>query len=226
MLTWNYKILLSNLPIEYLRHKIIYETTPDDWEKPLDYYSGKKREEVFTEHHSGTKSIAIIFEDQGAPYPPEISNIGNNRIKFIDNYEKWWPTLLPILRRLIDEESITDKEIEGHILKCMLVVLRRGSEIQEHCDLSTSLINCRRVHVPIITNEDVIFTVNGTSVFLEEGTGYEINNQELHSVSNNSPSDRVHLIVDFDLDTPYFTEHTTTDDTVLKESNGRTTNTN
>ena len=203
MITWNYKILRSNLPIDPIKDMVIQDTTPSDWEGVLDYRTGRTRAEVFPEHHSGTKTIPIIFEDQGSPYPPEISNIGNNRIKFITNYEKWWPTILPIIRALVDDESITDKELEGHILKCMLVVLRRGSKVQEHCDLSNSLINCRRVHVPIITNPDVTFTVTGTRVFLEEGTGYEINNQQLHSVENNSPSDRLHLIVDFDLSTPY-----------------------
>jgi hypothetical protein len=215
MITWNYKTFLSNLPIEHLRHQIIHETTPDDWEMPLDYQNGKKREEIFKEHHSGTKSIAIIFESHGSSYPIELEDLGNNKVKYVDNYEKFWPAIIPILRRLVNDESITEGELEEHVLKCMLVVLRRGSEIKEHVDASINLINCRRVHVPIITNEDVIFTVNGTSVFLEEGTGYEINNQELHSVVNNSPSDRVHLIVDFDLSTPYFTEHRVTDDNTM-----------
>jgi quercetin dioxygenase-like cupin family protein len=49
----------------------------------------------------------------------------------------------------------------------------------------------------LITNKDILFTVGNTTKNLKEGEIWEINNQNLHSVQNNSKEERIHLIIDY-----------------------------
>ena len=83
---------------------------------------------------------------------------------------------------IISDQSIQEQKTEN-------------KNIEEHCDFN-ELVLCHRIHIPIITNDQVIFHIDKIPFFLEEGKVYEINNQKLHSVENNSNFDRVHLIID------------------------------
>jgi hypothetical protein len=53
-----------------------------------------------------------------------------------------------------------------------------------------------RLHIPIITGEDVFFEVDGRSYHLEPGRLYYTNVSKPHSVTNNGPIDRVHIVID------------------------------
>lgn len=53
-----------------------------------------------------------------------------------------------------------------------------------------------RLHIPIVTGEDVLFTVANNSYNLEPGFLYYANVSETHSVTNNGPIDRIHLVID------------------------------
>ena len=58
-------------------------------------------------------------------------------------------------------------------------------------------MKCHRIHVPIITNDEVVFSVGGEELNMREGEMWEINNATLHAVENRSEQDRIHLIVDW-----------------------------
>ena len=107
-----------------------------------------------------------------------------------------------ILELLKDElaeiDSIVKTKLPGHEVKrSMLVLLPAGQDVLEHRDSGYHLEKCHRVHVPIITNKEVVFEVFKQVVPMEEGTVVEINNNILHSVTNKSIEDRVHLITDY-----------------------------
>jgi aspartyl/asparaginyl beta-hydroxylase (cupin superfamily) len=51
--------------------------------------------------------------------------------------------------------------------------------------------------LPIITNDEVWFTVGSESINMRPGELYEVNNRRVHSVENKGAEDRVHLILDF-----------------------------
>lgn len=89
---------------------------------------------------------------------------------------------------------------DGEFLKVLLVKLKKNSKIQAHVDSGRSLEICKRTHIGVITNPSVIFTVGGEPKHMKEGDIWEINNQKLHSVSNNSNMDRIHLIIDYLVD--------------------------
>lgn len=84
------------------------------------------------------------------------------------------------------------------IIRAVLVNLPAGKDIPKHLDAGDSLMYAHRCHIPIITNNDVLFTVDNETIVMKQGEIYEINNSKLHSVNNNGNTDRYHLIVDIE----------------------------
>jgi hypothetical protein len=100
----------------------------------------------------------------------------------------------------IDQLNIIYKKLEemfdGFVVRSELINMFKNSSISKHVDGGDMLRICRRVHIPIITNDNVWFTVLEKTINMKEGHCYEINNYAPHSVENNSNFDRVHLIID------------------------------
>lgn len=86
------------------------------------------------------------------------------------------------------------------IIRAVLVNLPAGKDIPKHLDAGDSLMYAHRCHIPIITNDDVLFTVDNETINMKQGEIYEINNSKLHSVDNKGTTDRYHLIVDIEED--------------------------
>lgn len=85
---------------------------------------------------------------------------------------------------------------DGEIAKSMFVKLRAGKNIDEHSDAGLYLSMAKRHHIPIITNDEIWFYVDGLKKNLRQGEIWQIDNSKLHKVENPSNQDRVHLIVD------------------------------
>ena len=64
-------------------------------------------------------------------------------------------------------------------------------------DINTAYHYCHRVHIPLVTNDKVIFTIGGEDRHLKLGEVIEIDNLTEHSVVNNGSTDRIHLLIDF-----------------------------
>ena len=58
-------------------------------------------------------------------------------------------------------------------------------------------MNSRRIHIPLVTTDNVDFTVGGEQRAMREGELWEINNAREHSVVNRGVERRVHLIIDW-----------------------------
>lgn len=75
-----------------------------------------------------------------------------------------------------------------------------GTEIKEHRDayeeVSDLAFNQVRLHIPIITNEHVIFTLNKKNYHLPEGKLIYLNFSKKHFVKNDGNESRVHLVLD------------------------------
>lgn len=78
-----------------------------------------------------------------------------------------------------------------------LMRLGVGSVIKEHRDHD---LDCEsgtvRLHIPVITNEDVDFRLNGERVELMPGTCWYLKLSDPHSVRNDGDEDRIHLVID------------------------------
>ena len=78
-----------------------------------------------------------------------------------------------------------------------LMRLTPGSVIKEHEDNQLSFEDGMvRLHVPVVTNDDVDFRLNGTRVNLAAGSCWYLRLSDPHSVANRGSADRVHLVVD------------------------------
>ena len=117
----------------------------------------------------------------------------------MDKYDFCVDEVAEILRESYGYASI-------HIKSFCLIRLKAGDEIYEHFDdeyddndgtISTAYDYCHRVHIPIITNNSVVFTIGGEDRHLKQGELIEIDNVERHSVVNNGDTDRVHILIDF-----------------------------
>jgi len=91
-----------------------------------------------------------------------------------------------------------------------LNILNPFSVIPEHVDFMTHYEKTTRIHVPIITNEHMVFTfptVNQT-LHMKVGEVVEFNNNILHSGINDKDEYRVHMTFDYaDKDDPYYCDY-------------------
>lgn len=112
--------------------------------------------------------------------------------------------LLPVYKEPLDEIL---SELSCHYdfvdYGAIITNLRAGASIPLHTDNGRIFDQAHRVHVPIMTNADVWFHCGGLILNMLAGHAYEIGNtNHMHGVSNDSPHDRHHLIIDLLKDRP------------------------
>jgi hypothetical protein len=146
------------------------------------------------EVHQNTQSIGLVYD-------PDFRHTHPTRLPALEIFES---ALKPVLWMIADyyEDTSTGQQLIrenslGYFIRATLVRLKAGSGIDAHRDMNFSLTHSHRVHLPLITNDDVYFTVGNETIHMPEGHLYEVNNRRVHSVQNNGAEDRVHLILDF-----------------------------
>lgn len=151
-----------------------------DWDTYTD------RQDRFKAAHGHTKTIPIIFDKS--------FNYDHLRIVPTEHYPLFKEELSKI-EHLIN--SSTNQN--GKIMRALLVKLNVGGSIPPHVDtVGFSLVVCRRIHIPLQTNNECYFTVGTDKRNLKLGEVWEINNdKQMHSVVNFGTTDRIHLIVDW-----------------------------
>ena len=78
-----------------------------------------------------------------------------------------------------------------------LLRLNAGAYIKPHRDFRSGYEDdFFRLHVPIITNSEVNFTLDGQRLRMQPGECWYTNVNYVHSVSNNGSTDRIHLVID------------------------------
>lgn len=78
-----------------------------------------------------------------------------------------------------------------------LLSLSPNSYIKEHTDIASGYEDgFFRIHIPIQTNDKVIFTVNKKPLPMREGECWYANFNRPHFVSNEGKTDRIHLVID------------------------------
>lgn len=87
-----------------------------------------------------------------------------------------------------------------------LMRLTPGSAILEHADPDLSAEDgIARLHVPITTNPDITFLLNGTPVPMAPGELWYVRLSDRHAVTNHGTTDRIHLVIDVTA-TPWLTD--------------------
>jgi translation elongation factor P/translation initiation factor 5A len=172
---WSF-IELSKFKIDEIKKEIL--SYKEEW------LQDQSRQNTYITHKD-TETISLLVSDYnwipGEPLDVDIKH------KF--NLQKAQDEIENIYQKI-------SSNYEGNIVRSEIVKLKSGAKIRKHVDGGAMLQYARRIHIPIITNPQVYFTVNNKKINMEESQGYEINNAMPHSVENNSPIDRVHIIID------------------------------
>lgn len=177
---------IGDIEITELKN-LVLNLTDEHWE---NFSLRQKRYEV----HQHTQSIGLVYD-------PDFRHSHPTRLPTLDMFEA---ELKPVLWMTADhfEETKKGKQLikengVGYFVRATLVRLKAGGSIAEHRDMNFSLTHSHRVHLPIVTNDEVWFSVGSETINMHEGQLYEINNRRLHSVDNKGCDDRIHLILDF-----------------------------
>jgi len=108
-------------------------------------------------------------------------------------YEKYQSIFMPIVNEVTAMYGYANPKHS----RIMLANLSAGGKIISHTDGkldNPSLTYPHKVHVPIKTNPNCMFTVENDSINMLVGEAYEVNNAKPHKVENDGDSDRLHLI--------------------------------
>lgn len=116
---------------------------------------------------------------------------------FVDGLGKDAPFLdTPLLKRCpcisggID--SLSCEKTSVRLLK-----LEKGAVVKEHTDSGLNFEEGEvRLHIPVITHPDVEFYLDGHRLEMNAGECWYINASLPHRLSNPSPADRIHLVID------------------------------
>lgn len=97
---------------------------------------------------------------------------------------------LPYLARVL-------ATFECPIENARLLRLHAGSSIREHTDHALGYQDgLARLHVPVVTNPDVVFFLDGEPVPMRAGECWYLDVNRPHRVDNRSREHRVHLVID------------------------------
>ncbi len=104
-------------------------------------------------------------------------------------WDEWKNVLLPVMTQAARELGYTDYRFP----RVMFARVPAGGDIAGHCDGDASPY-IHKIHVPLVTDEKVLFRVGRQERHLPAGEIVEVNNKRIHGVSNDSATDRIHLI--------------------------------
>lgn len=148
---------------------------------PADKWLESERERLFAVHKDTQSLLLVLFED-----------FKHKKPDYLEPYFELQNELKPVIDYIAGYY-----QNNGFIVRVLLAKLLAGGKIPHHTDAGFSLLNCHRVHIPIITNDEVDFVVGGEEINMQAGEFWEINNGVDHAVENRSDQDRIHIIVDW-----------------------------
>jgi len=138
-----------------------------------------------TRHYEGNWSALPLRSINGKADNIFVSPVENAKYKDTDFLQQ-----SPYLQQVLSHFNCP-------LLGVRLLKLDAGALIKEHRDAELSFENGEiRIHIPVQTNEEVEFCLEGERMQLKEGDCWYMNFNLPHSIHNKSKSDRIHLVVD------------------------------
>jgi len=169
----NFLMIKSNIDLEFIKKKLA--------KIPERSWHNSGREETY-DVHKQTQALLLIHDADFRHYNPTYQEL----------YTQFRKELKPVFDIIAEIYGRN-----GYIVRALFARLEAGGTIDAHTDGLFSLLKCNRIHIPIITNDKIIFKIGGEEKYLREGEMWEINNATLHEVENRSDEDRIHLIIDW-----------------------------
>lgn len=155
-----------------------------------------------------------VWDEENATKPNRFGALDATRhiiFRFVSNFVDWrqsyerplWDEWKALLEPVLAEATADYGYARAEYPRVMLARMAPGGVIHPHRDQNPAAKWPHKIHVPLQTNEDVTFYVDGIGYKLAEGEAVEVNNMGLHAVENRGGADRIHLIFEYyDLDQP------------------------
>lgn len=153
-----------------------HELSEEKWEE----WQHRQKTSRFVNYY--TRTIPFLWTDS-EEFIDTVEVQTMNRDSVVHDYIKPYCTFL-------------ENHYNGDVVRVILIKLKDHGIIRRHTDSHKILIESHRCHIPIITNDNVIFGIGENEYNLKEGIIYEVNNGIQHYVLNNSDQDRIHLLID------------------------------
>ena len=155
-----------------------------------------------------------VWDSEDAGKPNRFGALDATRhiiFRFVSNFLDWresyekplWQEWKPLLEPVLAEATAPYGYAHGAFPRVMLARMAPGGVIHPHRDENPAAKWPHKIHVPLQTNGDVTFYVDGVGHKFAEGEAVEVNNMGVHAVQNRGAADRIHLIFEYyDLDQP------------------------
>ncbi len=148
---------------------------------------GDWTEHFVKQNYDGEWSALPLRAQAGVSHPIQLIYAAPGVTEFVDTV---WRARMPGVSAVIDAFACP-------IRSARLMRLAAGSVIKEHEDLDLDVADgFARIHVPIVTNADVDFRLNGERVAMAPGEAWYLRLADPHSVTNAGDTARVHLVID------------------------------
>jgi hypothetical protein len=168
-----------------LRLPLTFE--PDLLARDLDRLSGPWTRHYVRQNYDGEWSVIPLRSPAGETHPMRMIGADPTARSFVDT---------PYLERCRYFRAVL-ASFQCPLRVARLMRLTPGSIIKEHTDLDLSFEDGRvRFHVPVVTNDAVEFYLNGARVVLDAGSVWYLRLSDPHRVVNRGDTDRVHLVID------------------------------
>jgi hypothetical protein len=131
--------------------------------------------------------------------------------RFVSNFQDWrdsydrplWPEWKPLVEPVLAAATASYGYVRSAYPRVMLARMAPGGVIHPHRDQNPAAKWPHKIHVPLLTNDQVTFFVDGKDYHFAAGEAVEVNNMGMHAVQNHGAADRIHLIFEYyDLDQP------------------------
>jgi quercetin dioxygenase-like cupin family protein len=179
-------VRLGTFDITDLRARVM-ALTDEDWS------ADTSRQHTF-DAHTRTQTIKLIFDADYRHTDPTVHAA----------FAEFAPLIAPFMAHIrgyylqsLRQRRVAEKHGPGYFIRAILTRLAAAAVITPHADDGHSLRRCHRIHVPIVTHPQCLFTVGDLTWNMPAGEMWEINNRRVHAVRNDSDAPRIHLILDY-----------------------------
>ncbi len=155
-----------------------------------------------------------VWDAQNQVKPNKFEALDRTRhivFRFVSNYDDWrgsrdlslWAEWRHLLEPVMHQASAPYGYARAEYPRVMLARMAPGGIIHPHRDANPAARWPHKIHVPLQTNDKVVFAVDRVGYHFPEGEAVEVNNMGVHAVKNSGATDRIHLIFEyFDADQP------------------------
>lgn len=149
-----------------------------------------------------------VWDAENAAKPNRFDALDSTRhiiFRFVSRLRDWrqsfdgplWAEWRPLIEPVLTAATADYGYARGQYPRVMLARMAPGGVIHPHQDTNPAARWPHKIHVPIITNDQVAFFIDGVAYNLAEGKAVEVNNMATHGVSNGGDADRIHLIFEY-----------------------------